>query len=72
MPGMIFGEFNIPSNDQKSLVLESLVKSGITLSDKSLEFYRYLVSNNLLPNVNEENYDSLIFELYNNFINSWN
>jgi len=70
MPGMIFGEFNIPSNDQKSLVLESLVKSGITLSDKSLEFYRYLVSNNLLPNVNEENYDSLIFELYNNFINS--
>ena len=70
MPGMIFGEFNNPSNDQKSLVLESLVKSGITLSDKSLEFYRYLVSNNLLPNVNEENYDSLIFELYNNFINS--
>jgi hypothetical protein len=70
MPGMIFGEFNIPSNDQKSLVLESLVKSGITLSDKSLEFYSYLVSNNLLPNVNEENYDSLIFELYNNFINS--
>ena len=67
---MIFGEFNIPSNDQKSLVLESLVKSGITLSDKSLEFYSYLVSNNLLPNVNEENYDSLIFELYNNFINS--
>jgi len=70
MPGMIFGEFNIPSNDQKSLVLESLVKSGITLSDKSLEFYSYLISNNLLPNVNEENYDSLIFELYNNFINS--
>ena len=67
---MIFGEFNIPSNDQKSLVLESLVKSGITLSDKSLEFYSYLISNNLLPNVNEENYDSLIFELYNNFINS--
>jgi len=54
--------------DYRSIVLESLVRSGFSLSNKSLEFFSYLQSTNQIPPLDSPDFDSLIITLYNNFI----
>ena len=54
--------------DYRSIVLESLVRSGVTLSNRSLEFFSYLQSTNQIPPLDSPDFDSSILTLYNNFI----
>jgi len=54
--------------DYKSIILESLVRSGVILNDESLEFFPYLQSTNQIPPIDSPDFDSLILTLYNNFI----
>ena len=69
MPASNITSLNASSDvDYRSIVLESLVRSGVTLSNRSLEFFSYLQSTNQIPPLDSPDFDSSILTLYNNFI----